>query len=193
LWGSDLSTGVFSMCKGQWKDRPHLALEFDGNIFDWLVAHNGRTHKWRGFFGWLFNAKPGRGLYNFEMVWLALLSAGIVNGRMPVRVTGLGLLNMILDHDRQINSGSHSRAINQILKAIGFSRSGEIAVALSGPNCVPVSNSIVNAILLATNKRTLSDALVCVSSSRASHGVVSGKLQRLMGFIERCNGSSATL
>lgn len=193
LWDSGLGRGMFSVSDIDIKSRPHLSLEFDGDIVDWLVAHSGRKHKWKGFWGWLFNAKPGRGLYNFEMGWLALLSAGIVSGRMPLRVTGLSLLAAIIEYERKIGAGSHGRLINQVLSAVGFSYSDQVAKALAGPSGIEVSNAVINTILLATGKSTLPEALVAVSNSAAVRLLVTTKMYRLMAFVGRCNASCKAL
>lgn len=192
LWDSDLSRGTFRTSDIDIEKRPHLSLEFDGDITNWLVAHCNREHKWKGFWGWLFNARRGRGLYNFEMAWLALLSVGIVSGRQPQRVTGLLLLNAVIDYERKITAGSHTRLINQVLRAVGFSQAGEVIKALTGSSGVEVSNAVINAILLATSKKTLPEALVAVSRSAAVRDDVTKKMHRLMGFVGRCNGPRAT-
>lgn len=191
LWDSDLKRGTFGCSDADLKKRPHIALEFDGDVTDWLVAHNTRRHKWRGFWGWLFNAKPGQGLYNFDMAWLALLSVGIVSGRMPRRVTGLSLLNSLISYERDIGSGCHTKLINQVLRVVQFSRADEVVRALSGSSCVEVSNSIINAILLATNKKTLPEALIAVYGSNKVRYAVTTKLHRLMAFVARCNAPSS--
>lgn len=185
FWDSNLSRGSFDRTTIDLTGRRYVCVEFQGNLIDFIVGMNGRRHRWRGLFGWLFKASNKRSLYSFEIVWLALKSIGVVTGGIPERVSGSDLLNAVIGYQGLVSNNAAIECAKQLLNSIRFELVDEVCKAMAGVRGVEIANLIINSATAMTGTRSIPAALSVLHSSRSQLMDVEDRMYRLMGAIRR--------
>lgn len=183
-YDSDPRRGSFGLSDVSLDGRKVVEIEFGGDLFNFVQGMSGRVHQWRGVWGWL-RACRRRSLYSFDMVWLALKSAGIVSGNAPVRVTGMDLLRAVLAHQAVLANGAAVAHVRQLLRGIRFQHEVEIWEAMQGARGEVIANMIIASLADVTGAGSVAEAITLMHSRRSLLLRVEERLHVLMGPIRR--------